>query len=621
MRVGVDLIYHLLPGDRCVVGAAVFNAGEVENRRQNGRKTVGGDVVAFPFEHCRGRQPLDAVFHAPMILEHGMVGTHRLADPEGAEFGPDPRGERGCAILDAEQAAERLAGFLQCRNGRIQGLAVFEQRGQRVAVIALVTQENRKAGGGISVLDPPDVEGVLAGLVQAAQHGVTGEDAGGIVQAAAAGVSQGPEQIGCQHAFPIGQPLDIGENIRGAMHGLGDEGGFVGHGPDHRQRRAELLVAKGIDGVEVMADGKKDDHAAGVIAGPGAGKPESREAGREAAEMDFGFSPDVERARLLDAKVRCRLADSLDAAYAALDPQALPVAALGSLSQAIRSHPVRPGVMALYGDLMPAILDQAEAEVDDIIAELARPGWRAPAAHRIVTLDDAELGAGIAERYRRHIQDDPENLVSLNALEQRQLQEGRRRVGEALTLLAAAAPALRAETGALISEIVLVESQAAPSELAFHGASSFFIWGALVLNLAEHGSRVKLVEGIVHEAGHCLLHGFASGGTLTLNTTAELHVSPLREDKRPMEGLVHAAYVLARMHLAMDALLQPSLLAGGHVTAGEQAEARRRVDAAAQNFRAANETILSHAEFTPIGRAVFMQAQNYMRMHQKEAAV
>ncbi len=330
--------------------------------------------------------------------------------------------------------------------------------------------------------------------------------------------------------------------------------------------------------------------------------------------MDFGFLPDAERARRVDAQIRSKLADSLAAAYAALDAQSLPLAALDSLSGAIRDCPIRPGVMALYGDLMPAILEQDEAALDGLIADLAQPRWRIPAAFRIVTLDDVELGSGMAERYRRHIQDDPENVVTLIALDGGQLQEGRCRLGEALALLRAAAPSLREEIAALISEIILVNGQAAPGELAFHGASSFFLWGALVLNLAEHGNRVKLVEGIVHEAAHCLLHGFASGGALTINSNVERHASPLREDRRPMEGLVHAAYVLARMHLAMGALLQPGLLAGGHITAEEQAEARQRHDGAARNFRAANETIELRAEFTPIGREVFAQAQSYMRM-------
>jgi hypothetical protein len=328
--------------------------------------------------------------------------------------------------------------------------------------------------------------------------------------------------------------------------------------------------------------------------------------------MEFGFFPDPERAWRVDTQVRCKLADSLDAAYAAMDDTALPRPALRDLSGAIRTQTTRPGVMALYGDLVPAIMAEDEAQLAVVIDQLALPCWREPAAFRVVTLDDAVLGEGIAERYRNHIQDDPENPTSFNAVDGNALGAARLAIAEALLLLEAAAPLLRQEIAVLINEIVLVNGQAAAGELVFHGASSFFIWGALVLNLAEHGSRVKLIEGIVHEAGHCLLHGFAFGGALTVNANTERHASPLREDRRPMEGLVHAAYVLARMHLAMAALLQPELLTGGHITAAEQAEARRRCLAAAQSFRAANETIAASAQFTPVGQAVFAQAQNYM---------
>jgi len=233
----------------------------------------------------------------------------------------------------------------------------------------------------------------------------------------------------------------------------------------------------------------------------------------------------------------------------------------------------------------------------------------------VVTLEDAGLGPGMAARYRNHLQDDPENLVALDAVDAGELGEGRRRIDAALRLLARAALPLREEIGALINEIVLVGSRPAAGALAFHGASSFFLWGGLVLNLARHASGVQLVEGIVHEAGHCLLHGFTRGAALTTNGADARHASPLREDPRPIEGLVHAAYVLARMHLAMGALLQPGLLEAGDLTAAAQAEARARQIAAAENFRSADATIAAHARFTPVGAQVFAEARAYMHGH------
>jgi hypothetical protein len=344
-----------------------------------------------------------------------------------------------------------------------------------------------------------------------------------------------------------------------------------------------------------------------------AGAPAAAESAIKPATLDPGFFPDAHCAQLIDAAVRARLAGSLSTAFALLDNAAAELPpALDNLISAIRSRQVRPGIMVLYGDLIPAILEQNNAVLTAVISLLARPEWCATATHRVVTLDDAELGTGMAGRYVQHIADDPENLISMAAINAAELAGGRDRISDAMMLLAHAAPALYAEINALISEIILVKNQPLPGALEFHGASSFFLWGALILNLTAHPGRVKLVEGLVHEAAHGLLHGLTLGGPMTTNNTSERHVSPLRDDKRPMEGLVHAAYVLARMHFAMGALAHPSLLAAGQITAAEQTEAMRRYRSAAQNFRDAEQTIMAHGDFTPAGKALFAMAQDYM---------
>jgi HEXXH motif-containing protein len=332
-----------------------------------------------------------------------------------------------------------------------------------------------------------------------------------------------------------------------------------------------------------------------------------------APNIDTGFTPNADRAMAIDAAIRARLAASLATLFAAIcATPALPEAAQTRLLATIRTRPVRPGIMALYGALVPAVVAQNQNETGRILAQLAWPLWHEPASPRVTTLDDSELGPGMAAYYRQHIQDDPEYSAVFTPLSPHILPPSRLRVADACQLLGHAAPALRAEMAALISEVILVDHHAAPGELAFHGASSFFTWGALVLNLAEHRSRVKLLEGLVHEAGHSLLHGFTAGHPMVTNTTAERHISPLREDQRPMEGLVHAAYVLARMHLAMCALQSPALHAAGHITEAEQQEATAKAAAAAASFHAANTTIRRHANFTPTGKAIFASAQIYM---------
>ncbi len=318
------------------------------------------------------------------------------------------------------------------------------------------------------------------------------------------------------------------------------------------------------------------------------------------------FPPDSARGLAVDAAVRARLAGSIQClADAAQGRMSLDMGKLRALAAAVAAHPVRPGVMVLYADAVEALVEARTAAAEDALAALAEPQWQEPAAPRIVTLDDHALGAGMAARYARHLQDEPG--PGFAAIAPREIGGQSDRLHGARALLATVQPALLAEIDALTPEIVLVGSPGTPGGAVFHGASSFYVWGSLTLNAAEHKTRVDLVRGLAHEAGHGLLHGLTLGAPLVANDPVERYASPLRDDPRPMEGLVHAAYVLARMRLAMDTLARSDV-----VPAAEREEAAEYGRAAASAFADALATIDAHARFTPQGAVIFAGARRAM---------
>ena len=325
-------------------------------------------------------------------------------------------------------------------------------------------------------------------------------------------------------------------------------------------------------------------------------------------QTEFGFYPDAARGRRVDAAVRTRLAESLENLASIVAGALRPgPGQLLSLAQAVRAHPVLPGVMVLYADLVPLLLAGEPERSGQILDLLDLPVWQSFPVPRVVTLDDRLLGPGMADRYASQWQDDPLIRPGFVAVPAQGLEQAQIDVAAARQMLNAAAPALDAEIDALMSEIVVVDTNSADGNLVFHGASSFFVWGALALNLAEHGTRVKLIEGIVHEAAHGLLHGLTLGNPLVVNDPALRYASPLRDDLRPMDGLVHAAYVVARMHFAMAATEQAA-----DATAVERDEARDRKASAAGAFKDALTTIAEHARFTSDGAAIFAGAVEYM---------
>jgi HEXXH motif-containing protein len=167
-------------------------------------------------------------------------------------------------------------------------------------------------------------------------------------------------------------------------------------------------------------------------------------------------------------------------------------------------------------------------------------------------------------------------------------------------------PELAHEVRSLVREIVLVTDAKGNEQRSFDGASTFYLWGAVLLNVGD-STRLDLAQQIAHEAAHLLLFGLMMGQPLTENDLQERHTSPLRRDPRPMEGVVHAAYVLARMSYTLERLLETDLL-----SSEEQEKARLDLTAHRSRFFDTLPIIMRHARFKPGGETIFRGAIEYM---------
>jgi HEXXH motif-containing protein len=221
----------------------------------------------------------------------------------------------------------------------------------------------------------------------------------------------------------------------------------------------------------------------------------------------------------------------------------------------VRANPVAPTVSAAYTELVEAIFADNLAVAIRIANEICAPDFGHTSGLRVIRLDDDDLGPGQSARFRRLVDDDPEVGRDLRDLSARAFADAFAAATEALALLEAAAPELSGEVRALIREIILVETPAAT-----FGASSFQIWGALFLDVKPYSNRVEIAEAIVHETSHTLLFGLGMGKPLVENADEDRFPSPLRTDLRPMDGVVHASFVLARMHYTVTRLLRSGLL-------------------------------------------------------------
>ena len=261
-------------------------------------------------------------------------------------------------------------------------------------------------------------------------------------------------------------------------------------------------------------------------------------------------------------------------------------------------------VFGAYCDLVLALeagdLEVAVGLFDEIVAAPVSPEGM---SIRSIGDPDRETEAN---RYVRLINTDPSMVAVLRPPSPELEAVARQRLQAALRLLDQGFPDLADEIRALVREIVLAVNEE-NSPIRLDGASSFMLWGAIIMNAEPGRSRLELVEGLAHESGHNLLFGLCADGPLVENDDFDRFASPIRADPRPMDGVVHAAYIVARMHQAVSTVLQAEVLEPDEADAAGVSLANH-----SQAFWRGMDTIDKHGRLTALGHDVMEGARNYM---------
>lgn len=189
-------------------------------------------------------------------------------------------------------------------------------------------------------------------------------------------------------------------------------------------------------------------------------------------------------------------------------------------------------------------------------------------------------------------------------------------VTEALDLMQKSVPDLYGETTAIISEILLASAPKTENAPRFDGASSYQLWGAVVLNSDNDKSVIEMLETLAHECSHCFLFGLTVDEPLVLNDENERYQSPLREDPRPMDGIYHATFVSARMHYALVEAMQSELLSDA-----QREECNVHLAASRKAFYDGYEVVSARAKYSDTGREIMQNAHEYMQQAGPSTAV
>lgn len=220
----------------------------------------------------------------------------------------------------------------------------------------------------------------------------------------------------------------------------------------------------------------------------------------------------------------------------------------------------------------------------------------------VVAWTEADLSTSERVLLQAAFQDDIGLTSHLQAPAPEVVAEMRWRISRVIEAMHRIMPVWAQEFEALVALIVLAETETG----TFAGASAFPAWGAILVNPRSQVTDLDLVVTLIHESSHLKLFSAYLDDEIVLNDPNEVYSSPLRRESRPMNGIYHAAFVLARMVSFMHNLSETGQ--AGAVIGTDLTVLDARIKSAAQGFEAAYGLIATQGQLTSLGRTIIEEA-------------
>lgn len=322
--------------------------------------------------------------------------------------------------------------------------------------------------------------------------------------------------------------------------------------------------------------------------------------------IDFSFEPNFERAKLLNLRMHLELAKSLEHLELAIKRDLnKEIFGLGSLIQDLRNgHRLSPRVFGLYYEAASALIDEdIKRAFDQFNILLSQKNL----LHELEVLTLSELDLKNMVLYQKLMNTDPEAPFYIISPPEDVAQDYLVRFKNAHSRLKKTIPSLANEFESIVNQVVLVIGDKSKISYDFAGGSCYMLWGALFINGALHKNDIEMIHGIAHESAHSLLFGFTIDELLVTNPDEEKYSSPLRDDPRPMDGIYHSVFVLARMHWAMTQLINSKML-----NKDEEEIAKNFQSTDLDSFFNGHEVLKKYGQLTNLGKALMDGAYQYM---------
>ncbi len=153
------------------------------------------------------------------------------------------------------------------------------------------------------------------------------------------------------------------------------------------------------------------------------------------------------------------------------------------------------------------------------------------------------------------------------------------------------------ESQELIGEILILNTQ------GIKQGSSADLLGIIYKSYLHKWKKLTdIIDFLIHEQSHLYVYLLNNIDPIVLNPT-DLHTSPLRKEKRPLMGVYHATFVLARVYHVLTKALDLN-----EIPAEEKDYCKELLDYYQKRFKVGLEVLKTHAKMTPLGEGLILSA-------------
>jgi hypothetical protein len=263
---------------------------------------------------------------------------------------------------------------------------------------------------------------------------------------------------------------------------------------------------------------------------------------------------------------------------------------------------LEPEAFSAYFSIVRSLLDSGMSDLAPYFSLIFKGVRPITGQIAIRILSSREFGSAGIRSVRKNFASSSLKAEQMAAVPRDAEPEIKRKISDALALIQVKAPSAWSELSPITAEIVA--TLGVPRKgMTFDGCSSIERYGSILINMRRKRTRLMLAETIIHESAHSLLFAMSCNNHRVLNPETETYKSPLRIDPRPLDGIYHAVFVIARMYgFIAEIALNPA------TSSRMRAEACKLLPLRHRNFLDGFSVLAEHARLTPIGRQLLVDA-------------